>query len=177
MITILSILLVQNYRGNMSKKILNKEKAIEDFNEFLFFIDEWLDTFIAKVDVQGFTLDFSLDSLKDLAKYIRDNNIVNDRKNIEDFANCWIYLGEVFRRHAEGAYWDIGLENNKYANYGLYFLTGYDKEMSEFIPILYLNNFTLFSKEDQSNNFFYDLIEFELNPIIPDLDYLPTEKD
>ncbi|WP_204319091.1 hypothetical protein [Pelistega ratti] len=58
-------------------------------------------------------------------------------------------------------------------NYGLYFLTGYDEEMSEFIPILYVNNFTLSSIEDLDNKFFYELIEFELNPVIPDLDDFP----
>ncbi|WP_207708266.1 hypothetical protein [Pelistega ratti] len=58
-------------------------------------------------------------------------------------------------------------------NYGLYFLTGYDEEMSEFIPILYVNNFTLSSIEDLDNKFFYELIEFELNPVIPDFDDFP----
>lgn len=49
--------------------------------------------------------------------------------------------------------------------------------MSEFIPILYVNNFTLSTEEELDNNFFYNLIKFKTNPIIVNLDYLPTEKN
>lgn len=160
----------------MSKKIVDEKQATEDFNLFLFHIDDYLDELIEKTEAQGFHLDYSLDSLIELAKYIRKNKILNDKEHISDFANCWIYLGEVFRRLAPEAYWTIGLENIKNMNYGLYFLTGYDKEMSEFIPILYVNNFTLSSTEELDNNFFCELIEFELDPVVPSLDDLPTEE-
>lgn len=160
----------------MSKKTLNIEQAIEDFNLFLFHIDDYLDELTEKAESQGFNLDFSLESLINLAEYVRKNQIFNDKNHIADFANCWIYLGEVFRKLAPGSYWTIGLDDIKNMNYGLYFLTGYDEEMAEFIPILYLNNFTLSSPEELDNNFFYELVQFELNPIIPDLDEFPTEE-
>lgn len=161
----------------MSKKTLNKEKAIEDLNKFLFYIDDWLEELVEHASEQGFNLDFSLESLKDLAKYVRKNNIINNKENIAEFANCWVYLGETFRKLAANSFWTVGLEDKRNMNYGLYFLTGYNENMSEFIPILYLNNFTLSSEDELDNNFFYDLVIFKLNPIIPDLDYLPTEED
>lgn len=161
----------------MSKKELNKKQAMEDFDLFLFHIDDYLDELVEKAQTQGFNLDYSLESLINLAKYIRKNKIINDRYHIADFANCWVYLGEVFRRTAPSAYWTINLDNIQNMNYGLYFLTGYDEEMSEFIPILYVNNFTLSSIEDLDNRFFYELIEFELNTIIPNLDEFQTEED
>lgn len=162
-------------RVEMRKNKLTKAKAVEELNRFLFYVEDWLDELVEKAEQQGFKLDYSLDSLKELARFVRQHKILNNKENISDFANCWVYLGEVFKRYAEGAYWTIGNEQVNNMNYGLFFLTGYDEEMSEFIPILYLNNFTLSSKDKLDNNFFYELVQFELDPIIPNLDYLPTE--
>ncbi|MGC7560098.1 hypothetical protein [Pasteurella sp. PK-2025] len=159
----------------MTKKRLDEKQAIEDFNLFLFHIDDYLDELIEKAENQGFNLDYSLESLINLAKFVRRNQIINDKNHIADFANCWIYLGEVFRKVAENSYWTVGLDDIKNMNYGLYFITGYDDEMSEFIPILYLNNFTLSGEDKLDNNFFYELVRFEINPVIPDLDEFPTE--
>lgn len=156
---------------------INKQKALEELELFIFHIDDWVEELIEKAENQGFRLDFSQESLKDLAVFVRKNNIINNRENINDFANCWIYLGEVFRKMAKNAYWTVGTEDKRNMNYGLYYLTGYDNEMSEFIPVLYLNNFTLSTEDELDNNFFYRLVEFKLNPIIPNLDYLPTEED
>ncbi|MGC7561182.1 hypothetical protein [Pasteurella sp. PK-2025] len=161
----------------MTKKKLDKNQAIEDFELFLFHIDDYLDELVEKAQAQGFNFDYSLESLIDLAKYIRTNEIVNDRNHIADFANCWIYLGEVFRKEALNSYWTVGLDDIKNMNYGLYFITGYDEVMAEFIPILYLNNFTLSNESELDNDFFYELVQFKLNPIIPDLDEFPTEED
>lgn len=88
----------------MSKKILNKEQAVEDLNKFLFYIDDWLEELVEHASEQGFNLDFSLESLKDLAKYVRKNNIVNNKENIAEFANCWVYLGETFRKLAANSF-------------------------------------------------------------------------
>ena len=45
---------------------LNKEKIQENFEEFMFYIDDTLDTIKQKAGKQGFHLDMSLKSLKDL---------------------------------------------------------------------------------------------------------------
>ena len=160
----------------MTDSKLDTKQALEDFDNFIFNIDDWGEELINKAEQQGVILDYSLDSLKELGRFIRNNKIINNRDNISDFANCWIYLGEVFRRIAKNSYWAVGLDNPNDMNYGLYYITGHDDNLSEFIPILYLNNFTLSDKNELSDDFFYDLVSFELNPVVPSLDSFPTEK-
>ena len=118
----------------------------------------------------------SLESLKDLAQFVRENDVKNDPENIDDFFNSWVYLGEVFRLQAKGAYWTVGTENPKKLNYGLEYLTGYNAIGSEFIPLLIMNNFTLSSPDRLNNNFFYELVLKRLNPKPINLDHLPTEE-
>ncbi|KXT71208.1 hypothetical protein [Streptococcus cristatus] len=154
-----------------------KKKMQEKFDEFIFYIDDLVDEIKTAANVQGFNLDLSLQSLSDLAYYIRKNNIVNDQEHIAEFLNCWVYLGEVFRLHANGAEWTVGVNEPKNINYGLYYLTGYNEIDSEFIPILYVNNFAQ-SKDRLDNDFFYKLVQSSINPEPPvNLDYLPTEED
>lgn len=156
---------------------LDKEKLQEDFQEFMFYIDDALDTIKKKASKQGYQLDMSIDSLKDLAQYIRENDVKNDPEDIYDFFNSWVYLGEVFRLQAKGAYWTVGVDNPKNMNYGLYYLTGYNEVGSEFIPLLILNNFTLSAPDRLNNDFFYNLVLKRLNPQPVNLDHLPTEED
>lgn len=155
---------------------LNKEEELEKLEEFIFYIDDLLDDIIEKARSQDFSLDLSTESLKTLSQFIKKNEIKNDKENMADFINCWVYLGEVFRRQAEGAVWTVGLDNPKNVNYGLYYLTGYDKVGSEFIPILYLNNFVSDTEGRLGNDFLYSLIDKHLHPKPVNLDYLPTEE-
>lgn len=97
----------------MKQKDLDKNKTLEDLKLFKFSINNWLEELIDISFNQGFSLNFSLESTIDLAKFIRKNNIINSKENINSFSNCWIYLGEVFRKHAINSYWTIGLEDKK----------------------------------------------------------------
>ena len=51
---------------------LEKEKIQENFEEFMFYIDETLDEIRQKASKQGCHLDMSLESLKDLAQCSRE---------------------------------------------------------------------------------------------------------
>lgn len=155
---------------------LDKEKIQENFEEFMFYIDDTLADIRQKASQQGYHLDMSLESLKDLAQFVRENDVKNDPENIDDFFNSWVYLGEVFRLQAKGAYWKVGTENPKNLNYGLEYLTGYNEIGSEFIPLLILNNFTSSSPNRLNNNFFYELVLKRLNPKPINLDHLPIEE-
>ena len=155
---------------------LDKEKIQENFEEFMFYIDDTLADIRQKASQQGYHLDMSLESLKDLAQFVRENDFKNDPENIDDFFNSWVYLGEVFRLQAKGAYWKVGTENPKNLNYGLEYLTGYNTIGSEFIPLLIMNNFTLSVPDRLNNNFFYELVLKRLNPRLINLDHLPTEE-
>ena len=157
--------------------ILDKEKIQENFEEFMFYIDDTLDAIKQKASKQGYHLDMSIESLKDLAQFVRQNDVKNDPENIDYFFNSWVYLGEVFRLQAKGAYWTVGTENPKILNYGLEYLTGYNTIGSEFIPLLIMNNFTLSSPDKLNNSFFYELVLKRLNPKPKNLDDLPPEED
>ena len=76
----------------MTDSKLDTKQALEDFDNFIFNIDDWGEELINKAEQQGIILDYSLDSLKELGRFIRNNKIINNRDNISDFANCWIYL-------------------------------------------------------------------------------------
>ena len=76
---------------------LEKEKIQENFEEFMFYIDDTLDAIKQKASKQGYHLDMSLESLKDLAQFVRENDVKNDPETIDDFFNSWVYLGEIFR--------------------------------------------------------------------------------
>ena len=61
---------------------LEKEKIQENFEEFMFYIDDTLDAIKQKASKQGYHLDMSLESLKDLAQFVRENDVKNDPENI-----------------------------------------------------------------------------------------------
>lgn len=152
---------------------MTKEQAREELESFLFSIDDLLEDLLGRAGQQGYHLDFSLESLTDLACYIRANAVEHSRDHVVDFTDCWIYLGEVFRQTAPGARWLLGFQNPNHLNYGLYYLTGFDKVGSEFIPLLYVSNF-IRGQLDQA--FFQRLIENTLHPVPVNLDYLPTDE-
>ncbi|MGT2867191.1 hypothetical protein [Streptococcus fryi] len=155
---------------------LDKAQELEKLEEFIFSIDDLLEEITEKAMNQGYKLDLSMDSLGDFAKYIRNNGIQNTKEHMIDFINCWVYLGEVFRLKVPDSEWTVGLENPRNINYGLYFLTGFDENGSEFIPILYVNNFTKKVMDATDEIFFSRLIDGVVNPKPINLDYLPTEK-
>ena len=131
---------------------------------------------MAKIDATDEQIYACLEQVN-LAQFVRDNDVKNDPENIDDFFNSWVYLGEVFRLQAKGAYWTVGTENPKNLNYGLEYLTGYNTIGSEFIPLLILNNFTLSLPDRLNNNFFYELVLKRLNPKPRNLDHLLTEEE
>ena len=68
-----------------------EKKIQENFEEFMFYIDDTLDEIKQKASKQGYHLDMSLESLKDLAQFVRENDVKNDPENIDDF----------FKRHGK----------------------------------------------------------------------------
>lgn len=60
---------------------LEKEKIQENFEEFMFYIDDTLDEIKQKASKQGYHLDMSLESLKDLTQFVRENDVKNDPEN------------------------------------------------------------------------------------------------
>lgn len=152
---------------------MNKKDALEQLEEFLFSIDDILTDLLIQASQQGYELDFSLKSLVDLGNYLREKGIDNSEERWTEFTPCWVYLGEVFRQTTPGARWTLGWKNPSDITYGLYFLTGFDEIESDFIPILYVNNFT--KNQILPNHFFLNLIDNMLDPVPVDLEYLPTE--
>lgn len=67
----------------------------EDFQEFMFYIDETLDAIKKKASKQGYHLDMSLENVKDLVQFVRENDVKNNLEDIDDFFSSWVYLGTL----------------------------------------------------------------------------------
>lgn len=101
----------------MVKEILDKEKELEEFEEWLISMDFVLDEFEEKVPVD---LDFSQTSLLDIEKWLlRNYPTVESLKNDSWTLNALtIYVGETFRKNLGGK-WSIELDDPKVLFYGL----------------------------------------------------------
>ncbi len=91
----------------MSLKDLKKEELKEKFDNFLFNLDECLAVFINKLNNKGYTLDYTIDSLDSLEKYIINEKIETNEDDVND-SGC--YFGEVVRRKYGGR-WVCSLNN------------------------------------------------------------------
>jgi hypothetical protein len=145
----------------------------DEFENFLFYIDDYLEEFINETNSLGYSLNFSIESLENLEEYIIVQNITNEVYDDEKRFKCWVYLGELFRKLSKKAYWMISNSSDNSANLGLYVLTGYDEIGVEFVPIRYIRAFIIKKKK----GFFKDLINSHIAPIPLDLNKFPNEED
>ncbi|WP_103069649.1 hypothetical protein [Aquimarina sediminis] len=95
----------------------------EDFEQWLFYMDDILEKFILNFkDQSRETLDYSVDSLDILENWML--NSFEDHKELMVEGNKILrdqisrYIGETFRKNLE-CKWDIKFEDPKFAFYGL----------------------------------------------------------
>ncbi len=154
------------------KQKLNKEIEQEKLQQFIFEIDDILEAFIEELNQEGYELDYTLESLSVLEKFILNKDITNQDEHINIRTNCWIYLGETFRHIAQKGVWEVSMNDDNTINYGLYVVTNYNEEKTEFVPIRYIKTFII--RKEQG--FFKSVIKNHINPDLLDLDNFPTEK-
>jgi hypothetical protein len=117
-------------------KILASDE-LEKFEQFLFEMDDVLEEFTAFASQAGFDLNYSVESLADLERFLVSNNQCNSGSNDNRAAR---YLGEVFRKLVGGK-WELCLKNPKYLYYKQPVVSGYSTRPIEFCPIEMIANF------------------------------------
>ena len=98
------------YSLDNSMKV-NDVKELEDkFNNFIFNIDDYLESIIDKAHELGYNLDYSLRSLHDLEEYLSKNSVDKDSDDVNDAA---AYFGEVVRKNFGGTWkCSLNIETN-----------------------------------------------------------------
>jgi hypothetical protein len=119
------------------KKTLATDEELEKFEHFLFEMDNVLEDFVERASQAGFNLNYSVDSLADLERFIAQNNEQSDSLFDNRAAR---YLGEVFRK-VVGGVWELCLKNPKYMYFKLPVISGYSTHSIEFCPIEMIANF------------------------------------
>ncbi|KQM77872.1 hypothetical protein ASE74_15850 [Pedobacter sp. Leaf216] len=153
----------------MSLKNLTIEELEEKFENFIFNIDDYLESFIDKAEEQGYNLDYSTNSLNDLENYLTKNKIDKDNDDVNDAA---AYFGEVVRKNY-GGNWicSLDIENNS-LYYGKPVIVGHtqpkDLQLSPFDSVL------IFVIRPRKNHFL-KVVKNHIDPEELDLDEFPTE--
>ena len=134
----------------VAKHSLDLESENEKLNLFLFEMDDRQEAFVEKLEEQGYSLDYTLDSVAYLERYIQANYAQIEWKNktndaIELRGDCWSYLGETFRKTYGGG-WRVSAEGPENVNYGKWVIEGFDDKGTEFEPLGTLQGYLLRGK-------------------------------
>lgn len=83
----------------------------KEFRDFIYNLDDIVDSFVKKLNQLGFTIDFTKTSINTLENYLLDKHVtIKD----DDFYDASCYLGELFKKNYGGD-WEIDKnENSKY---------------------------------------------------------------
>ncbi|RZJ88707.1 MAG: hypothetical protein EOO60_10790 [Hymenobacter sp.] len=158
----------------MSSQLLDADAANEELQTFLFYLDDNQEAFRDSLAVQGYTLDYSLNTLPELERYIRDKGPQIAWQNKAESAAklrlpVWSYIGETFR-NVFGGGWRVSLDDPNSVNYGKWVLKGFDAVGVEFDPLRTMQAFLLRGKPPIRS-----MMEAHATPTPLDLSHLPTE--
>ncbi len=118
--------------------------AAEEFEVYLFEMDDVLETFIGEFG-NTYTLDYSEGSLGDLERLHNERGSQGPETAREQLKNRSArYLGEVFRKNV-GGHWRLCTGDPKQLFFNLPVVAGYASMDLEFCPIEVISNY-LFSK-------------------------------
>ena len=147
---------------------LDPEEENERLQLFTFNKVDEQEAFIASAEQEGYALNYSLDSLAELERYVRAKNlIVNDTSEeaIAQRVDCWTYLGEVVRLNFGGR-WQVSMNDENSLNRGLFVIEGHAKTPGvEFVPNRLLQAFIQRGRGGEWRR----AIEAQINPRAIDL--------
>jgi len=94
----------------MSIENLTTKELEEKFDNFIFNIDDYIESLEDKAEHQDLKLDLSLNSLEDLEQFILKCDI---SVNSDEYNDCSAYLGEVVVQNFKGKWiCNLDKENN-----------------------------------------------------------------
>lgn len=134
------------------------EKELQDtFDMFLFRLGERMERLKDAVAEVGISLDYSLESLKEIETFVLQKGIDRNHDLYDDIA-C--YIGEVVRK-TFGGQWECCLDmKNNSMLYGMPVVSGYNKHGVLLSPYELLNIFLLRKK----TGFLAHSIKMDVNP-------------
>lgn len=128
----------------MNIENLSEDELKEKFENFIFNVDDYIEDLESRTEKYGLKLDFSLDSLKEIEKYILKKNIKIDDDEYDYIA---AYLGEVIVKNFK-LKWQCNLDKiNNSLYYGFPVLEGLSKKDVLYSPFHIIKAFILRHKE------------------------------
>ena len=158
----------------MATKQIDPKAANEELQQYLFHLADNQEEFIEKLQNSGFYLDYSLNSLPELERYIGDMGERIAWKNKAESAaflrlGVWSYIGETFRKNFGGG-WLVSLSDPDSVYYGKWVISGFSELGLEFDPLGTMLSFLLRGKPSIRS-----MMESFVNIVPLDLSHLPTE--
>lgn len=158
----------------MATKQIDSEVANEELQQYLFHLADNQQEFIEKLHSNGYGLDYSLDNLIELERYVKDMGEQIAWKNKAESAaylrlGVWSYIGETFRRNFGGG-WLVSLHDSDSIYYGKWVISGFGKLGLEFDPIGTMISFLLRGKPSIRS-----MMESHVHIVPLDLTHLPEE--
>lgn len=147
-----------------------KVEALEDFEHFLFAMDDVLEEFIEQAARSNIALDYSLDSLDRVAEFA----LTKDARAGSDFhGQAAQYVGEVCRKHSNGK-WELSLDmTNNSLYYGKPVVIKPGANGVQFSPYNVVNGFLFKKKTDLLKK----AVTNYITPVKINLDHLADEVD
>lgn len=148
---------------------LSQDEKEAQFATFLLNLEDDLDELVEEAARDGYALDFSVNSLSELERYVLDKG-VNFQDPSEDAllqrSRCWEYLGEVVVKNYDGR-WRLSDNEDNSANRGMFVVVGHSYAAGvEFVPARYLRMFTTRKKPGLLRG----ILESDVNPPTSALD-------
>ncbi len=114
------------------------ERAQEEFQRYLFEMDDVLEVLISSAERIGVRLDFSPESLDELESLWLQEKRGADAELLA--SRCARYLGEVYRRNLGGR-WQLELKDRRKAAFGLPVIAGFSERQYAVCPTLLFESF------------------------------------
>lgn len=149
-------------------KDLSVEELENNFDNFIFNIDDYIDSIQEKARAQGYNFNLTINSLDEVEEYIITNNInVQD----DDFNDLSAYLGEFVVENFEGR-WKCNLDKvNNSLYYGFPVIEGHSLSDVLFSPFHVIKAFILRKRK----GLLKEAILSQVNPQKIDWTNYPTE--
>lgn len=154
---------------------LNKQKENEKLNIFLVEMDDLQDAFLTRAAAEGYRLDYALNSLSDVERYVRDKQLNwRDKSDeaVDARGDVWSYLGETFRR-AYGGRWGVSIDDLNNVNYGQYVIEDFGSNGVEFPPLSILQGYLLRGKPGSLRK----MLDVHVRFVPTDLGHIPEETE
>ena len=158
----------------MATQQINPEAANEKLQQYLFHLADNQEDFVENLENSGYNVDYSLDSLAELERYIEGMGEQIAWKNKAETAavlrlGVWSYIGETFRKNFGGG-WLVSLNNPDSVYYGKWVISGFSELGLEFDPLGTMLSFLLRGKPSIRG-----MMESYVRIVPLDLSHLPEE--